>query len=306
MDVASLIPEHIDSECSLIKYKDGKPCAVCSSNATIKLLTADLNIKAEDPVDALNILKTQTNCDTERCVLDALKHKHKQQISAELFTNFKHPGPTDDKLLSNYNIDDILKQYSLWFNDFTYLNFNMRNYADYSFRDGYIENNPDTLATVKVSDWYPAKKKLGCVINTDTYQGPGKHWMALFVDTTVTPCSVEFFNSSGNAPLLEYQRWLEKTKLQLEDLKLPAKTYAVSKIQHQDSRSECGVYSLLYIYARLKGIPVEVFQNKKIDDALCFHFRQLIFTGKAIFDHSKTGGKFDWNAYQKVVPIKWE
>lgn len=303
LDLEVLIPSTISSECSLNRYDNkGEPMPVCMSGESLALIAGDLKVTASKPIEILNQLKQETNCDTEKCVIKDAGHKLGQQkVSQELLVNFKHEGPTDDKLLSNYNIDGILKQYSTWFPNFIPLNFNMRNYADYRFRDGYVEESPDTLATVGVSDWIKQKTKLGCVINTDVYQGEGKHWMALFVDTTTTPCTVEFFNSSGNAPLSEYIRWLEKTKLQLEDLGKPSKICVVSRIQHQNSRSECGVYSLFYIYARLKGVPWTAFQDVKIEDKWMFHFRQLLFTGDKEFT-----GKFNWNLYQKKVNIKWE
>lgn len=304
LDLNILIPATISSECSLVKY-DGKQYApVCMSDSALKQIVDDLKVKQTTPAEQLAELKKTTNCETEECVLKEAGHKlGAQRVKQELFTNFKHDGPTDDKLLSNYNIDGVMEQYAAWFPEFLPLNFNMVNYADYCFKDGYVENKPDTLATVSVSMWIGKKKKLGCVINTDVYQGEGKHWMALFVDTTSTPCTVEFFNSSGNAPALQYQRWLEKTKIQLEQEGKKAKTCVVSRLQHQDSRTECGVYSLFYIYARLRGIPLENFVDKKIDDEHMFRFRQLIFKGKKILGDDET---FSWSKYQEKVSIKWE
>lgn len=311
MNLSSIIPGDISSECSVFRADNkGNFPAVCMDTNTLSKVKESLNItnNKSTPGEILEVAKKETSCDTEVCVLEALESKiGKQKVSQELFKNFKHEGPTNDKLLSNYNIDDLLRQFAMHDPSFVPLNFNMLNYASYSFVNGEVLDRPDTLATISVEDWHVkgGKKKLGCVINTDVYQGQGKHWMALFVDTTTVPCTVEFFNSSGNSPLPEYVRWLEKTKIQLESCGKRARTCNISRIQHQDSKTECGVYSVFYIYARLKGIPFEVFERQKIDDKWMFHFRQLIFyDDKNIF---ATKDKiFNWEEYQKKVSIKWE
>jgi len=74
-----------------------------------------------------------------------------------------------------------------------------------------------------------------------------------------------------------------------------------TKVKHQKSKSECGVYSLFYVWARLNGVPPEKFTANIVPDELMFEFRQHIFAGS-----SMQGGKFDWDEYQKKVNIKWE
>jgi hypothetical protein len=49
-------------------------------------------------------------------------------------------------------------------------------------------------------------------------------------------------------------------------------------------------------------VPSSEFTATPIHDKYMFEFRQHLFGGeKAVSD-----GKFDWAAYQKEVPIKWE
>lgn len=262
--------------------------------------------------------KEKTNCDTEMCVLSALEPElGKQLVSAEISSNFPIKGPTDNKLLSNINIDKIMEQYTEIFPTFYPYNFNMINYADYRFRNGYVEHQPDTLATVQFRDLYGIGKRCcGCVINSDTYQGPGIHWMALFADARGDKWTVEFFNSSGESPKPEWCAWMTKTKSQMEDIadQLRAKPSArfkpptsieivkCSDTQHQQSKSECGLYSLFYIYARLRGISHDYFSKNAVPDQLMFEFRQHLFRDpRAVVD-----GKFDWGKFMNQVSIKWE
>jgi hypothetical protein len=218
----------------------------------------------------------------------------------------------------------------------------MLNYASYSYRNGYIVNKPDTLATINFDQLYYGKlsivsldqargikpatraalsgqggscvkyRRAGCVINTDKYQGPGKHWMALFVDTTTPTWTVEFFNSSGNNPAPEWVNWMEKTKNILERIissdssdsnKRPVvEIIKSSNQQHQWSRSECGLYSLFYIWARLNHLSVEYFALNTIPDQLMFEFRHHLF-----HDQSRKQLKhFNWDKYQSDVKLEWE
>lgn len=269
-------------------------------------------------VNIVNKAKEATQCDSELCILNKLEPQlGKQLIVAEITSNLKQKGPTDSNLLSNMHIDKIMEMFAELFPQFYPYNFNMKNYADYRFRRGYVESQPDTLATVQFRDLYGiGKNTCGCVINSDTYQGPGIHWMALFADARGDVWTVEFFNSSGGAPVPEWCNWMTKTKSQMEDIadelrKNPSKKFKpptrielvkCSDLQHQQSKTECGLYSLFYIYARLRGVPHEYFMKNPIPDQLMFEFRQHLFCGeRGIVD-----GKFDWGKYINEVSVKWE
>lgn len=295
-----LIPDDI-SDCAI-----GIEGPVCTDATSLSKISKSLGIKSTDPEDIIKAAKEKLDCTSEKCVV----HKSesalgKQLVSSIIELRFKPQGPTDNALLSNVNIDAIMKQWSHIYEDFFPYNFNMRNYASFSFRDGRVLNEPDTLATIQFKDLYIGElgkkfTRVGCVINTDVYQGPGKHWMALYADAKTK--TVEFFNSSGNSPSPEYVRWLEKTKIQMESLGMNTSIKNVSTMRHQNSKSECGVYSLFYIYARLNGVPADFFMGGKIPDKWMFHFRQHLFE-----DPSRAPvEKFDWEDYQKKTKIVWE
>ncbi len=314
------------TECSLAARGEGNTCA-----PTQVISIALKSVKAKDLSEA----KKKTGCDNEKCVIASVAKmaagENVIEISKSLSTDYKISGPTTDKLLSNTNIDNILAQWSRAIPGFFAYNFNMIDYAKYSWRNSSVSNSPDTLATINLQDIIctdcnpaqlsqgvvspgvpltnPKYNTAGCVINSDSYQNSGKHWMALFVDTRGTNWSVEFFNSSGNSPAPEWVNWLSKSRSQLESLaesrQIPAKVtigLAVG-LRQQNSKSECGVYSLFYIWARLAGIPYETFKKVRIPDKYMFEFRQHLYTGEIAVDDS---GKFNWAEYQQRVPISWE
>jgi hypothetical protein len=185
----------------------------------------------------------------------------------------------------------------------------MINYASYSWRNGQVSSSPDTLATISMSDLAQKNYKCaGCVINSDRYQGNGKHWMALFADwRDNSKWTVEFFNSSGNSPAPEWINWLIKTKNQLEnmaaDKPIEVEVCNVVGRRQQYSKSECGPYSLFYIWARLNNIKSSYFLENEIPDKYMFEFRQHLFNDKEI---GVINGVFDWERYKGAVQIEWE
>lgn len=310
--ISALIPDTI-SECAIYLEKPaGEPC---TSAETIEEIGKALNVTGS-PAQIIEAAKTHLGCENERCVLGKLtpvlgEERVRKEISAVL----KVKGPTDTQLLSNIHIDTTLKQWSLKFTDFFPYNFNMLNYASYSYDKGYVYKRPDTLATILFIDLYYGQidgrkyRCAACVINSDTYQGEGKHWMALFADARGNDrWTVEFFNSSGNNPAPEWVNWLEKTSagmsliLEREKRKIPIEVLKVSEIRHQQSRTECGLYSLFYIWARLNGVPPEYFMKVPIPDQLMFEFRQHLFDDP----RRKALKRFDWNEYKRTARIEWE
>jgi len=304
--LSGLIPNTI-SECALYLQKTSGE--VCMSDEIVKDISTTLNIQG--PIETVvSAAKTQTKCETEKCLLTKMARQlGDKKVKKEIMTRLKVAGPTDSKLLSNVHIDNTLQQWSHKYDDFYPFNFNMLDYASYSWRNGTVSSTPDSLATVAFSDLYNGDygKKYrccACVINSDRYRGSGKHWMALFADARgADRWTVEFFNSSGNAPAPEWVNWLVKTKSAMETLtEIPVEILRVTNIRHQQSKSECGVYSLFYILSRLNNVPPEYFMKHPISDQLMFELRSHLFDDPS----RKSLKSFDWNEYKSTVRIEWE
>ncbi len=214
--ISAIIPANV-GECAMtVDASKG----YCISDETVKKIGQIIGVD-DDTDDLFAIIaesKEKTGCETEQCVLESLEPKLGQQIvRAEIALHMKIAGPVGTQLLNNTNIDPIMKQWEhariCRLSDgktrknkklFFAYNFNMVDFATNSLQNGYIVNEPDTLVTIPFIDLYKQGYKCaGCVINSDVYSGPGKHWMALFVDTRTKPWTVEFFNSIGNSPAPE-------------------------------------------------------------------------------------------------------
>jgi hypothetical protein len=290
--ISDMLPEKI-GECLIA------PNGHCMSAPTLSKVASIVGASNDK---AIEVAKEKLGCDTEICVLKKLEPElGPQQVHAELTTHFKLEGPTDNKWLSNYNVDGVMKQFAAKFPGFYPYNFHMANFSEYSFHDGRVKAEPDTLHTTPVVSLLQKYKTFGCIINTGTYQSRGEHWMALFVDTRNIPYTIEFFNSSGGGPR-SYAKWLSSTQNDLSTI-APTEIVRCDVIRHQQSMSECGLYSLFYIYSRLNGVPYSYFQSVPIPDKFMFEFRNHLFDdGKG----PAAGTEFSWEEYQKAVSIKWE
>lgn len=300
--ISDLIPETI-SECAIWVGDTGDHCA---SDPVVAAIAEKFSLSGDDPVEEA---KEKLHCGTERCVVERAGAAGVPGAARDLATRFKVKGNRGNALLSNTQIDAVMGQFGVQFPDFFPFNFNMKNYASKSFRNGKVLDKPDTLATIQWSDLVAGNvngvkyTRCGCVINTDVYDGDGKHWMALFADASTA--TVEFFNSSGNAPGPEWINWLVKTKSQMELTgSRAASIIRVTSIRHQKSKSECGVYSLFYIWARLNGVPAEYFSQRPVPDQYMFEFRQHIFDDPVM--PVPDGTKFSWPDFAARVKLKWE
>lgn len=248
----------------------------------------------------------QTGCFSESCVVGALEALivkklpgGRKDLKDLLRRNFKAAGPRDStRLTSNFDLDGTLDRWAVEFPGFFPLPFAMMDFWE----------TGEPLARWSVSGILQGKRSGGsakdcvaCILNTDLSTGPGKHWVCVFVgarDTkpeaekrklmaegkpTGCPISVEYFNSAGNPPPRAVGRWMEETRDDLiraegaAGTNRPVITKAVTSVKHQRSDTECGLYALFYIRARLEGRPVSDFEGRRISDDEMTDFRKHVF-----------------------------
>jgi hypothetical protein len=131
-----------------------------------------------------------------------------------------------------------------------------------------------------MSDGY---KCFGVVLNTDVSSGRGKHWFAIYGDldhkgTDKDPIVLEYFNSSGNPPMREVANWLEAAKQDLlKNYSIEADSVVSANRRLQNSMTECGVWSLMYILSRLKGHEPNWYYKTRANDADMIELRSFLF-----------------------------
>ena len=260
--------------------------------------------------EAVRAAAAALGCASESCVLAKIRQRRlapEPLIRRELERRFKPPGPRRGRaLLSNANIDGVLRRWADEFPDFCPCPFAM---ADFDTNgDAFATADPAGLRLEGEARGAPCRT-FACVHNTDVSTGPGIHWVAVFVDMRAPPDSardwtVEYFNSAGRPPARPVVRWMERTRVRLAAVRAQmasaqmasalqaspqaqapaaprggAESRAVTGVCHQRSQTECGPYALYYIRSRLEGVPVDDFANPaaRISDATMEAFRQHLF-----------------------------
>lgn len=259
-------------------FKDKSECAihVDSDHCTPKHVISDMAsqkgiILKDNPVDTLNELKQHTKCETELCVVEHFKKSNPNDMINQIIdNNFKIKGPKYDveKWLSNDDIDKTLEQWAISKKNFYPIPFQMRDFS----------KNKTELCTLDFPELANTHSYFGCVPNTDWSTGKGQHWFALFFDFSKTPYTLEYFNSSGEDPLSEYNDWLNDAEQDLQKkMNKPVTKVIVTKVQNQYDDSSCGCYALYYIYSRLNGVDWKWFRNNRVSDKKMHEFRKFLF-----------------------------
>ena len=265
---------------------------VCASDEVIKQLQQllkeqfGINVSAKDKAKTIEAAKEVTNCSTEACVLQKpaiVSGLGRDTVEKELETRFKPEGPLGyTELLNNFNIDEVLDQMTKAFKGFYHIPFQMIDFAEQArtdsdgVRTGSFARDRN-LATIDIIKKYKeGYRQFGVVLNTDYSSGPGKHWFCIFIDMKSKPFTIEYFNSSGNMPLVQVSAWMIDTKMKLSELG-PTEVVRVATERLQEDDYSCGVWSLYYIVSRLNGVEPDAFKSSRLNDDLMYSFRKYFF-----------------------------
>jgi hypothetical protein len=204
-------------------------------------------------------------------------------VTQEVLTKrYKPKGPANSTaLLDNFVIDNTLQQ---WMDNsdqfgkkFYHVKFQMIDFQE----QGTELSRLDIGELVK-----QGYNCFGVVLNTDVSSGRGKHWFCLYGDmsgagTKEDPYTLEYFNSSGNPPVSEVSVWMEHAAYQLlRDHGKHCEIIRSASRRLQHSKTECGMWSLLYIRSRLEDKPQNFFYTASTDDADMIRYRSLVFRPK--------------------------
>lgn len=201
------------------------------------------------------------------------KHpQHKKPVADFAALRLKNSGPRNtNEWLSNDDIDGYFKKLETQYPKFKAIPYQM---IDFPTQVHHQSKQITQLDFLKEYD--QGKRYFGAAINTDVSSGTGIHWFAFFVDLSSKPCTIEFFDSTGNPMDSTVREWAMKLQQKLAS-RMPCNIIE-NRQQHQHENSECGVYTSFYIFARLSGMSFKDFQKEKINDARIAEFRKGLFS----------------------------
>lgn len=273
------------------------------------------NNSAEEIIDNLQKkVESAKNCESASCVLSAVKEKvadidptKANKIATILNDNFLPPGPFNStEWLSDKNIEENLYQFTKKYNNFAMLRFKMIDEFNNAAKDY------ELIKKLRSE----GKTKIGFAANQDDSNGSGTHWVAIFMDfdppqickpdpnlssnkcnikeigpgSYSSPFTIEFFNSAGGSIYKQVDIWATEIQKYLGLEGFIADIVTVSDIQHQKLDTECGVYTLYYIYSRLNGKPHTNFKDTHITgDPVKDEFVEVF--RKSLFRHNPNESK---------------
>lgn len=182
----------------------------------------------------------------------------------KFYNNLKNftfkPFITKYSLVSNFDIDKVLKQFQHKFKNYHHeetVSCDFYNYME-------VEEFQKLVKKMFIKD------KASIVINTDLTNKPGKHWTCIFIDNKLK--TIEFFDSLGDEPNKFTQKFINTlAKAQ------PKYNVLYSFKEIQKKNRECGIYVVRYIIKRLYDYPSFNLMNDDFPDANANAWRQQIF-----------------------------
>jgi len=184
---------------------------------------------------------------------------------------FRPKGPSDsNKWLSNFNIEEVLKQYEDKYNDFVILGAVPRDFktTEYCKEDYTKEHILDLIKK--------GKRRFGSVFNLDLSYQSGSHWVSMFID--INKGQIYYIDSVGKKPKDEF---VELMDLFEEIIKSINKNIKIDKrigtMDHQHKNTECGVYSIFFIVSLLNGKTFDKINKERTPDELVQKYRKVFF-----------------------------
>ena len=225
----------------------------CYTNRDLKALKRQYNktprkpIKTGAPSEIWRQLMERLQCSKESCIANSLNLKT---------TNFAPKSPEEWKKnpttwLSSDEITNVMKQYQRVFPEFLYIG---PSPSDFYF----MENGKcawEELCRLNVITLDRRKTKIGIVFNLDVHDGPGTHWVGVFIDRTKK--IMYYFDSTGEEIHANISKLYDKIKQQDGAYKLIQN----SPTEHQFGNTECGMYTLFFMVIMIQTGKFSLFTS---------------------------------------------
>ena len=185
--------------------------------------------------------------------------------------------------LSSEDINRVMHAYEKQFRKFNFAEIVPIDFGTKTLtgKCAFIESN---LCNEKYANLAKKYTTFAIVFNTDTHDGPGQHWISMFVD--FKKGEICYFDSVGDAPPTQVKKLIER--LQKEGNahhKRPVKVF-INKTRHQLKNTECGIYCLVFVRHMLMNGDFNQFSNYRLADEDAFKYRSYFFDDlHGVYDH---------------------
>lgn len=169
--------------------------------------------------------------------------------------------------LNTYDILKVMKQYENKYNDFKFM--------------GVVPSDCPTKIHCELSNINIQKMKknnihyIGLIYNLDTSDGPGNHWVAMFIDNKNN--EINYYDSYGSMPIKLIKDFINQLEMNYKKNKYKPIVIYNDK-RHQYGGSECGMYSMNFILERLNGVNMYQISQRNIKDEDMNKLRELLYS----------------------------
>lgn len=267
----------------LVEKKGSSICVNPENKFCIKDKYTKSLIKAfgvnPNEVNNIDELMTRVACDSPSCLITK---PNSSNVSRLLRVSIKPEGDVEGNTwVDSSQIVRVLNSWRIYINP-KINNFYPMGFATLDFMtcSNSFNNRVKNLTLTKL-----IKKKYltaAAIINTDNCNGGGEHWFPIFIDLRKDVISLEYYNSVKKKmpnQICEYFNNLRNSYIQSGGTR-KVKICSMLSDEHQNKNSECGIYSLFYIYSRLEGISGEEIVSYSLPDDHVHKLRKVLFYNK--------------------------
>ncbi len=238
-------------------------------------------LPTDDLWDLLRDQFAETCGNNEWCWLDQDFLKDQDDLQEY----YRPPMPkTRYQWLSTDNINKALKRYEKVHKDFAYMGTVPIDFD--SITEEYMKLNFCDLYNGRGMSLNDGKqlferrqiRRFGFVFNMDPHNKKGSHWVSMFMDLSIDDPYIGYFDSYGYCPPPpQITNLMDRLKQQVSSCLGINIVKKCNTIRHQHGHTECGVYSLYFIYKCLQGESYEsICENIILDDDVNL-FRELFY-----------------------------
>jgi len=218
--------------------------------------------------------KLSNICTNERCWLAQkfINNNYNKKLIYKLFSP-KMPNTWLENIntwLSSGDIINLMEQYEKSYKNFKFIG---PSPIDFDTKMNTGDCVWEELCNLNLYDYYKNKiNKIGIILNLDTHEKGGSHWVANFID--LKNKYIFYFDSNGVAipkPVKILNERLIKQFRRDSNIKL---VHYVNGLQHQYKDGTCGIYSLYVLIQLLseQSTPLYLMKNR-IPDLLMQNMR---------------------------------
>lgn len=211
-------------------------------------------------------------CDGEACWLG--QYQESKHIMDHAFKPVKPKSWALNKRqwLSNYDIQDVMRQYERKYENFKFIG---------SLPVDFAESYNDDRCIVKDMcrfDINQLKEKnktcFGIVMNLDKHDQPGSHWVACFcsLDPSDQKYGISYYDSGASRPPKLISKFMKLVQSQIDDVKFKVRR---NRKVHQFKDTECGIFSMWFIITCL--------DNPQLDFSRCLKLIKIDKNDNAAF-----------------------